>query len=326
MVNWEQYRGLADEWNGHVTALSGGFYQTYGWGEVRRVAGWQPLRLLGRHSGRVIAASSVLVKRKLGLAICWVPGGPLGPSEVLDGEFRVALGSALGTRLIYCRISLLRVDQENEAAFLFGAGWQRPTVPMSSGLTMSYALLGDEAERLKRTSGNWRHNLKRSSRYDLRIEHWETPDLEAISALYREMESLKSLPEQHSSTELAAIFTECRNQVVVYRCLDSEGRLLAIRAAGLCGATAMDLLAVAGGEARKVYASHATLWALLDHCSRMGLRDYDLSGVDPVRNKGVFDFKHGTGANLVECLGEWEWASLPGLRRAVNWLVARKGA
>ena len=83
---------------------------------------------------------------------------------------------------------------------------------------------------------------------------------------------------------------------------------------------------MAGGEARKVYASHATLWAMLDHCSRLGLCDYDLSGVDPVGNKGVFDFKHGTGARLVECLGEWEWAALPGLRRAVNWLVARKGA
>ena len=89
---------------------------------------------------------------------------------------------------------------------------------------------------------------------------------------------------------------------------------------------AMDLLAVAGGEARKVYASHATLWALLNHCSRLGLHNYDLSGVDPVGNKGVFDFKHGTGASLVECLGEWEWTSLPGFRQAVNRLVARKGA
>ena len=326
MVTWEQFSGLAEEWNGQVVALSGSFYQTYGWGEVRRVAGWQPLRLLARSGGQVIAAASVLVKRKLGVAVCWVPGGPLGVSEVLDGQFRAALGSALGTRLFYCRISLLRADQTNEVVSLSGAGWQRPTVALSSGLTMSYALLGDEAERLKRTSGNWRHNLKRSGRYDLRIEHWETPNLEAISALYREMESLKSLPEQHSAAELAAIFTQCRKQVVVYRCLDGDGRLLAIRAAGLCGATAMDLLAVAGGEARKVYASHATLWALLDHCSRLGLRDYDLSGVDPVGNKGVFDFKHGTGASLVECLGEWEWASLPGLCQAVNWLVARKGA
>lgn len=326
MVTWEQYRGLAGEWDGHVAALSGGFYQTHGWGEVRRVAGWQPLRLLARRGGQVVAVAGVLVKRKAGLAVCWVPGGPVGDSEVLDREFRAALGTALGTKFFYCRISLLRADQGTEGVFLKAQGWQRPPVAMSSGLTMSYALAGDEAERMKRTSGNWRHNLKRSGRYGLRIEHWENPDLEAISALYREMEGLKSLPVQHSETELAAIFAQCGQQVVVYRCLDAEGRLLAIRAAGLCGATAMDLLAVAGGEARKVYASHATLWALLDHCSRLGLREYDLSGVDPVGNKGVFDFKHGTGATLVECVGEWEWASLPGLRRAVNWLVARKGA
>ena len=326
MVTWEQYQGLADEWDRYVTTLSGVFYQTYGWGEVRRVAGWQPLRLLARRGGDVIAAASVLVKRKLGMAVCWVPGGPLGASEVLVGEFRAALGSALGTKWFYCRISLLRSDLGDEASFLAHAGWQRPAQAMSSGLTMSYALAGGEDERLKRISGNWRHNLKRSGRYGLRIEHWETPDLEAISALYREMESLKSLPEQHSAVELKAIFTQCREHVVVYRCLDAEGRLLAIRAAGLCGATAMDLLAVAGSEARKVYASHATLWALLDHCSRLGLYDYDLSGVDPIGNKGVFDFKHGTGANLVECLGEWEWASLPGFRQMVNWLVARKGA
>lgn len=325
MVTWEQYRGLADEWNGHVAALSGSFYQTYGWGEVRRVSGWQPLRLLARRGGQIVSAASVLVKRKLGLAVCWVPGGPLGVSEVLDGEFRAALGSALGTRLLYFRISLLRGDLGGESAFLSGAGWKRPTVAMSSGLTMSYELSGDEAERLKRTSGNWRHNLKRSGRYGLRIERWETPDLDAISALYREMETIKSLPEQHSAAELAEIFKQCREGVIVYRCLDGEGRLLAIRAAGLSGTTAMDLLAVAGSEARKVYASHATLWALLGHCSRQGLRDYDLSGVDPVGNKGVFDFKHGTGANLIECLGEWEWASLPGLRQLVNWLVARKG-
>jgi hypothetical protein len=324
MVTWEQYRGPAREWDGHVTALSGAFYQTYGWGEVRRVVGWRPLRLLAWRDGVVIAAASVLVKRKLGLAVCWIPGGPIGLSGVLDSEFRSALGSALGTKFFYCRISLLRTDTGDESTFLAGAGWQRPAVAMSSGLTMSYSLAGDETERLKRTSGNWRHNLKRSRRYDLRIEHWEDPDLDAISTLYREMESLKFLPEQYSAAELAAIFTQCSERVVVFRCMDAEGRLLAIRAAGLCGVTAMDLMAVAGSEARKVYASHATLWALLNHCSHFGLRDYDLSGVDPVGNKGVFDFKHGTGAQLVECLGEWEWASIPGLRYAVNWLVARK--
>lgn len=324
MVNWEQYVGRSKEWDGHVAALSGGFYQTYGWAEVRRVAGWQPLRLLARRDGQVIAAASVLVKSKFGLAVCWVPGGPVGVNEVLDSEFRIALRNTLNAKFLYCRISMLRADRENEAAFLVGSGWKRPSAAMSSGLTMSYSLAGDEAERMKRASGNWRHNLKRSRRYDLQIEHWKDPDLEAISSLYREMEALKSLPVQHSAAELSAIFMHCREQVVMYRCLASDGRLLAIRAAGLSGLTAMDLLAVASGEARKVYASHATLWALLEHCNRLGLHEYDLSGVDPVGNKGVYNFKRGTGANMVECLGEWEWASLPGLRHAVNFLVSSK--
>ena len=139
MVIWGQYQGLAGEWDGHIAALSGSFYQTYGWGEVRRVAGWQPLRLLAWHGGQVVAAASVLVKRKAGLAVCWVPGGPVGESEVLNREFRVVLGNALHTKYFYCRVSLLRLDKGAEAAFLAGVGWQRPTVAMSSGLTMSYA-------------------------------------------------------------------------------------------------------------------------------------------------------------------------------------------
>lgn len=326
MVTWERYLGPSDAWDSHVAALNGGFYQTYGWGEVRRVAGWQPVRMIARSGDALVSAASVLVKRKAGVAVCWIPGGPLGAAGLFDAAFRQALKTALGARALYCRMSLLRASADGESARLEQYGWKRPSVAMSSGLTMSYALEGDETERLKRTSGNWRHNLKRSGRHDLRIEHWRQPDVGQISALYREMEKLKSLPMQHSDTELSAIFEHCGEQVVVYRCLDGENRLLAIRAAGLCGATAMDLLAVASEAARKVYASHATLWALLDHCNRLGLRDYDLSGVDPVGNKGVFDFKHGTGATLTECLGEWEWASVPLLCQAVNWLVKRKGA
>jgi len=326
MVTWERYQGLPVEWDRHVAALTGSFYQTFGWGEVRRVAGWIPMRLIARLNSQVIAGASVLVKRKLGLAICWIPGGPLGTIDLFDPEFFRVLEGELHTKFFYCRISLLRKDEGSEAKFLASVGWQRPAREISSGLTMSYGLAGDQDQRLKRTSGNWRHNLKRSGRFCLKIDHWENPDLVAISLLYREMEGLKSLQQQHSDKELAAIFEECAKQVIVFRCRNSEGRLLAIRAAGLCGETAMDLLAVAGGEARKVYASHATLWALLDHCSRLGLLEYDLSGVDPIGNKGVFDFKHGTGASLVECLGEWEWASMPGLRFLVNWLLAHKAA
>ncbi len=326
MVIWEQYAGSADGWDGIVGALSGGFYQSHGWGEVKRSAGWRPLRLVAHQGGVPLAAANVLVKHKLGIAVCWIPGGPVGAPGWFDSSFLRALSQAASTPALYCRLSLLRSGSEEDADLLARQGWVRPSAPMSSGMTMNYSLSGDEQDRLKRTSGNWRHNLKRSLRYGLRVEHWDDPDSAQISALYREMERLKSLPVQHTAEELGTLVRTCREKLVVYRCLDAQGRLLAIRAAGICGTSAMDLLAAAGEEARKVYASHATLWALLDHCSRSGLETYDLSGVDPVGNKGVYDFKHGTGAELVHCLGEWEWTSVPGLRQLVNWQIARQTA
>ncbi|MEQ1794646.1 MAG: peptidoglycan bridge formation glycyltransferase FemA/FemB family protein [Nitrospira sp.] len=324
MVNWIQYEGQADGWDKQLEALGGGFYQSYGWGAVRRVAGWQPFRLLASSNGQVVAAASVLCQRRAGIPVCWIPGGPVGPAVHFDAGFRAALGRLLGSRIFYCRMSVLRETQPEEKESLAQAGWGRPSVSMSSGLTMLYSLEGEASERLKRTSSNWRHNLKRSAHHGLRIERWERPDLDELSALYREMEELKSLPVQHSESELEAMLINLGERLVMYRCLDGEGKLLAVRAAGLFGEIAWDLLAAAGANARKVYASHATLWALLDHCSQRGLSYYDLSGVDPIGNKGVYDFKQGTGARLVECLGEWEWASIPGMCMAFNWVLKRR--
>ena len=326
MVSWTQYQGSAQEWDEYVGTLSGNFYQTYGWGEVRRVAGWHPLRLVARCETQVAAVASVLFKRRFGIAVCWIPGGPLGSSGLLNASFRKALGDALGTKLFYCRLSLLRIDAGDERDILASSGWTRPKTTMTSGLSMSYLLSDDQPTRLKLASSNWRHNLKRANKYNLRVEHWIRPDHEAISRLYREMEALKSLPMQHSAQELKSIFENCQKEILVYRCLNSDGHLLAIRAAGLSAVKAVDLLAVAGSEARKVYASHATLWALLNHCNELGLQEYDLGGVDPTGNKGVFDFKQGTGATLIEYLGEWEWSAVPGLSTAVNWQVARSRA
>lgn len=324
MVRWTQFTGHGSDWDQYLAILSGNFYQTYGWGETRKTAGWKTLRLLAWRDGMVVALASILVRHKAGMAVCWIPGGPAGEVQALSNEFRSILGRELGTKFFYCRLSLLRSDLGFEASYLEKAGWRRPQALMSSGLTMLYSLNESESERIKRSTGNWRHNLKRSGKYQLTIELWERPDIDEISLLYREMEGLKSLPIQHTKEELSAIFKNCGSQIIAYRCLNQEGRLLAFRAAGIVGDIAIDLLAAAGSEARKVYATHATLWALLDHCKQLGILEYDLSGVDPVSNKGVFDFKHGTGATLINCLGEWDWASWPGLRQLINWMILRK--
>ncbi len=324
MVTWKLFEGDADEWDRHLLKLDGTFYQTFEWGEVKRISGWEPFRLIAISEGSVIGLVSALVKKNFFFVICWVPDCSNSAIRLVDNKFHKALSLIIGSSFIYCRISFLSYEVGHEAFSLLQSGWKRPKELMNSGLTMHYELRGDNDQRIKRASGNWRHNLRRSSRFNLRIDKWKKPDINLISRMYREMELLKGLPVQYSLVELQAIISCLGDKVVVFRCLYSDNNLLAIRAAGVFGESALDLLAASGSAARKLYATHATLWALFDWCQENGYKYYDLSGVDPIRNKGVYDFKHGTGASLVECLGEWEWASIPCMCLFFNYILSRK--
>ena len=56
-------------------------------------------------------------------------------------------------------------------------------------------------------------------------------------------------------------------------------------------------------------ASYFVFWEVLEHCRKLGVTTYDLGGIDPFANRGVYTFKKETGAKEVELLGEWDWAS-----------------
>jgi lipid II:glycine glycyltransferase (peptidoglycan interpeptide bridge formation enzyme) len=323
-MSWQRYEGDAAAWDQEVERLGGSFYQSYGWGEVRRLNGWLPLRLIAIKDESYVAFVCVLVKRKLGVAVCWVPGGLAGPVDYLDDRFQKFLLRELKTPFVYCRVGFLRKNEDMTSIYLNGLNWVDPKVKLNSGLTMLYDCKGSQSSRLERLSGNWRHNLKRSNRYGLRVDHWTSPDPCEMSTLYREMEEFKSLPTQHSEAELIGLMQTLGRNIVVYRCRTDEGKLVAFRAAGVYGGKAIDLLAASGQRGRKVYASYATLWALFAHCQNMGVETYDMSGVDPGGNKGVFNFKKGTGASMVRYLGEKEWSSVHGLSFLVNSLVSRK--
>jgi lipid II:glycine glycyltransferase (peptidoglycan interpeptide bridge formation enzyme) len=59
----------------------------------------------------------------------------------------------------------------------------------------------------------------------------------------------------------------------------------------------------------------------MKQCEERGVTWYDMSGVDPDKNKGGYDFKKGTGAEDLKYLGEWDRASFPLLRPLANLLV-----
>jgi hypothetical protein len=321
MVIWRDFEGDATAWDAALERLDGAtLHQTHAWGKARSALGWRPLRLVARDDKQNIVALAQALARRAGpgVTLCWIPGGAAGSLEACGTGLRKALVSAAGTPWLYCRMNALRPSHEKEEHFLKSMGWRHPWHLLNTGLSLDYDLCPDEETRRAAASANWRHNLRRSGKYGLHVERWERPVAEEITAIYRDMEALKGLDQQYSLEEIKALLDALGDRLILFRCKDTAGVTIALRGCGFFGARAWDLLAAAAPAARKVYASHALLWAITGECRRLGVKGYDLSGVDPARNKGVYDFKKGTGAEPLQYLGEWEWANLPGLRLAAN--------
>jgi lipid II:glycine glycyltransferase (peptidoglycan interpeptide bridge formation enzyme) len=171
---------------------------------------------------------------------------------------------------------------------------------------------------MDRASSNWRRNLRRAARHAHSVDLWVNPQADRILAVYAAMQSYKDLPEQVSPAELASLLETFGDNCLVVKYTDAAGTVQALRGALLFGDKAWDTFAAATPEARKVYASYAAFWTLMQECARRGVRWYDMGGVDPEGNRGVFNFKKGTGARELVYVGEWDRATLPGLRPLAN--------
>jgi hypothetical protein len=329
MVNWSEFTDGAAAWDTALESLTGvTLHQVYAWGEARAALGWKPVRLVARDANQTLVALVQGQVRRAGpgVSVCWIPGGPAGSLEVCGTDLRAALVRMAGTPWLYCRMNALRPSQPEDIQSLVSSGWKRSWHLLTTGLSMSYDLRPEEPARRAAASGNWRHNLRRSDKYGLIVSRWSNPSAEEISVIYREMEALKGLDQQNSLKELKAMLATLGDCLILFRCQDASGVTIALRGCGVFGTQAWDLLAAATPAARKVYASHAILWALMEECRRRGVQYYDLSGIDPAGNKGVYDFKKGTGAAHQQYLGEWEWSNFPGLRWAANLAMRfRKG-
>jgi lipid II:glycine glycyltransferase (peptidoglycan interpeptide bridge formation enzyme) len=106
------------------------------------------------------------------------------------------------------------------------------------------------------------------------------------------------------------------------RAVDQFGTTQAIRGAVLCGTTGFDFLAATSNEGRKTYASNVALHFLLGELAGRGAVTYDFGGVDPVENKGVYDFKHGAGGLEHAYVGEFETSYPRFVRPILSTIIA----
>jgi hypothetical protein len=301
-------------------------FQMYSWGAQQRALGWQPLHLAAfGDNGEMVAMMLALLRRyPLGVGMVWCAGGPVGDTRAWGEGLQQALLRASGARWLYCRFRPDRERNVSDALALHCQGWTRSWFMLHSGWSMELDLRHSEPELLAGCSSDWRRNLRRANENGVRVRPWLNPDVGEMLAVYEELQARKGLPELFSRPALERFLQLPDDNFALFRGDDESGRLVCFRGCLITGSRAADYLAATNERGRRRRASYPTLWELLRHCRARGVQSYDLSGIDPHRNPGVYSFKKETGARPVEGLGEWDWANAGWLRWFGNWAIMRR--
>jgi len=301
-------------------------FQSYGWGEYRRGLGWKPYRWVALDDQNKVLAmmQGYLRRHPFGLGLVWSEGGPVGDLSLCNESLQAAITSATGLRRVYCRFRCDRQRNIEDVLRLGPQGWSTPWSPLTSSYTMRLDLTQDESQLLASLERNWRRNLKLSRAANLAIRLWPNPTVDEILSVYSSMQQVKGLEEQHSRAEIEQLLEHAKEKLVIYRCDDESGQLISLMACLVVGGQACSVLSATSLRGRELHASYGIYWAMIQHCRNLGIRTYDLAGIDPARNPGVYRFKRATGATPVELLGEWDWASRPWLRWFGNWAISQR--
>jgi len=301
-------------------------FQSYAFGQYHQNLGWQPRHWAATdEKGDIIAMCLGLLRPfPLGFGMLWCVGGPVGDVQTWDDSLRQTILATTGLKRLYLRFRCDRERTVADALFLNHHGWSRSISPMTSSFSMELDLTGGEDDLFSNLNRRWRRNLRSAGQNDFKIKFCANPDVEEISRVYAEMEARKNLPAQFSPEKLENLFKKAAGNLIFYRCEDESGNLISFRGCLTIGNRACDYLAAATEKGLETRASYAVLWKIFQHCREQGIEFYDLGGIDPWANPGVYTFKKETGAREVEFLGEWDWATSPALRFLGNWAIGRR--
>jgi hypothetical protein len=327
--NWQVLDKAGDEWDLIVSQFpDGSIYQTSKWAKHKESSGWQVIRLANFDQHIPVAVAQCLFRRgPLGSVVVWVAGGPIGEIDSLSSNFITVLKHQVEARFLYVRIAVMRQTDVATANALAIHRWRQSSVVIGTKSSLVHSLDVEESIRRSRCSSNWKRNLKRSARNEGLTYIWKSPDAKSISDAYAQMDEFKNIKGvslSRSIDDLQSVINTFGDSLILVRSDDQDGAPLAVRGALLFNETAWDFIAVTTPTGRKKYASHAVFWALAEQCFQLGIKQFDLGGIDPVNNRGVYDFKKGTGTTQVDYLGEWETSSPPWFRGIASRLISRK--
>jgi lipid II:glycine glycyltransferase (peptidoglycan interpeptide bridge formation enzyme) len=296
-AEWAEMLGLFNDAN---------IYQTWSYGRVR----WGDENLshfVLKHDGEPLAIAQLRIVRptRLKFGIAYLRWGPLCErrDRSLNAEVACAMAQALEEEYVHKRKLFLRIlpnafeGSPRAEAFLsaFSKFTPEPLVAENTYRTFLVDLAPDLSEVRRRFDVKWRNQLTRSEKNSLRVmAGQETGQYRKFCEIYYEMLKRKGFQTTVDVEEFGRIQedlpAEQRMHVLI---AESEGVPVAGLVASAMGDSAIYLLGAtsdAGLQSKGAYLLH---WNFIERLKTKGTKWYDLGGIDPEKNPGVYHFKRG---------------------------------
>lgn len=304
-------------WDAFVEAAAyRSFSQLWAWGELRREAGWVPLRLAvgdrDTPSGPILAGVQLMLRRipLIRFALGYAPRGPVGAldddatwSELVAGMRRLGNDE---------RVATIRIEPEapvgSRVAQRLGARFWRPAPAVQPVVTRLVDLSCSEDELRAGLRKKHRQYVARAEREGMVVERLDARASEgetgaALADFHRILSATGEragfnvrVPDYYRGV-WAALAPSNRGRLFF---ASRDGDRLATLFHIACGDHVAELYGGATPEGTRHHANELVKWGAMLDLKSEGFARYDLWGQP---TGGIAQFKEGFGGELVEYVG-----------------------
>ena len=304
-AEWSQMLDLFDDAN---------IYQTWSYGGVRWGAK-NLSHLVLKRAGEVTGMAQLRIVRptklKFGMAyLRWGPlvqrrGRPLDP-EVAASVARALQEEYIDNRKLFLRIIPNAFVGSPRAALIqsaFSMFAPEPLVVANTYRTFVVDLVPALEELRRNLDAKWRNHLKRAEKNGLDVVSGTGSEkYRVFCQIYNQMRRRKTFETTVDIEEFGRLQEDLpeSHRMRILICQD-KGAPIAALVVSAMGDSAIYLLGATNEEGMKAQGAYFLQWTMMKWLKENGIRWYDLGGIDPERNPGVYSFKRGfSGADLTQ--------------------------
>jgi hypothetical protein len=250
----------------------------------------------------------------IGGGIAYINGGPLVNKEKpeQDAVFPIVVNALIEEYVVRRKLTLrvappIMGDQEKNILVntLIQMGFTK--MPQERK-TIFLDLSQDEGLIRKSFHQKWRNHLSKSEKNKLSVRSGQDTEIfEEFIPLLTEL-----VEEKNFSVDLDVNFyakvQECAADGDRFFVLlaEHEGEIVAGHVSSILGNTCVTLLRAVNNTGRNLKAAYLLHWSAIQLGKSVGCRWYDLGGIDPEGNPGVYEFKRRMGGQEISVSGPYQ--------------------